>query len=219
MFLRMLQVLLACGTVLPAFANQYWVAYEGDDYPENGGWGRVTADGGAERSIEDGILLLDGSRSALINDVYSLRHEPLDPVPGETFIAEWRFSLDAIVGVSDPGVAVFSDTGRGVGLSFSKSKIHSGFENADIPFDFDGFHEFVLSSADMRRYALYIDGILIREGQFLQVASTSTVAWGDGIEGAASISRWDYVRFGVVPESATISLLVFIPFVIRKRGI
>ena len=50
---------LSCAAASPALAEQYWIAYEGDDFPENEGWTRTISAGGAERWIEDGALVLD----------------------------------------------------------------------------------------------------------------------------------------------------------------
>jgi hypothetical protein len=196
-------LVLAFMLAIAARAEEYWIAYEGNDFPENVGWYRVYAAGGAQRSIQDGILVLDGSASVSINDLYGMPRASIDPGPNEQFRSEWRCAIDQLVGTRDPGIAVFSDQSWGLGFTWSRHFIRSGFEFVDIPFEFVGMHEFVLTSTDMRQYQLFADGDLLREGNFVQVASRSTVTWGDSVEGAASVSRWDYVRFGVVPEPAT----------------
>ncbi|MCA9245420.1 MAG: hypothetical protein KDA32_15810, partial [Phycisphaerales bacterium] len=56
----------------PAAAEPYRIAYEGNDFPEDEGWHRVTTGGGAERTLEDGVLTLDGLASIETNDVYSM---------------------------------------------------------------------------------------------------------------------------------------------------
>jgi hypothetical protein len=50
---------LALG-VSSAAADQFWYTYEGNDYPEvEGPWIRYTRAGGAQRSLQDGSLVLD----------------------------------------------------------------------------------------------------------------------------------------------------------------
>lgn len=181
-------------------ADQYWIAYEGNDFPENEGWLRGSAGGGDHRSLEDGTLLLDGLGDVRTDDYYERRRAEIDPQPGESFRAEWRFGIEQLTGISDPGLALYSDDSRGVGFSFSTTAIYSGFEGLTIPFDFEGMHEFVLTSPDMLTFELFADGNLLHRGDFVEVVSSSTLAWGDGVQGAASRSRWDFVRFGVVPE-------------------
>ena len=61
---------------LPGLADRYWVACEGNEFPENEGWGRVTNHGGAHRTIVDGVLVLDGLGDVAINDL--LRPRPSD---------------------------------------------------------------------------------------------------------------------------------------------
>lgn len=199
MFL-MLAASLAGALAAPARAAPYWVAYEGNDIPENEGWWRVYSGGGANRWIEDGSLVLDGSADLAINDLYRYNQYPMDPEPGELFVAEWRFSIDEIISGPDPGIGLFSDDSWAVGFSFSDDCVRSEFEDVWTPFEFDGFHELRLTSWDMRNYRLEVDGEALCGGAFLPVISASVIAWGDSIQGGASLTRWDYFRFGVVPE-------------------
>ena len=59
-----------------AGATPFWIAYEGDDYPENQGWERVYGDehgpnsGGAIRSLADGIFTEDSLHDDQIFDFY-----------------------------------------------------------------------------------------------------------------------------------------------------
>ena len=50
----------ALGTlVIPAGAEPYWIAYEGNDFPENEGWERYVTGPPAVRWLEDGSLFVD----------------------------------------------------------------------------------------------------------------------------------------------------------------
>ena len=120
---------------LPAGAEPYWIAYEGNDFPENEGWDRIYGDeygpghGGAERWIEDGVFVLDGRRHPSIVDFYEIRRE-VDPSPGETFIMQWRVRVsDMPDDEYDPGVVVFSDEDRAAAFSYTNDMVFSYFED------------------------------------------------------------------------------------------
>jgi hypothetical protein len=208
--MRMLTFVVATLGVLvaQAGADEYWITYEGTDFPENEGWWRVYSGGGAERWIEDGMLVLDGLADLGIDDLYGYNQYPIDPGPAELFVAEFRFAIDEIISGPDPGIALFSDESWAVLLSFSDESIRSELENETFDFDFVGFCAFRLTSADMRHYTLEADGEVIREGVLDQVISASVLSWGDAIVGGASLTRWDYMRFGVVPESFTLIMVL-----------
>jgi hypothetical protein len=211
--------LTLCALPVSATADPYWIAYEGNDFPENEGWTRGYSGGGAERWIEDGMLVLDGLADLGINDYYTYGQYPIDPGPGELFIAEWRFAIDEIISGPDPGFGLFSDESWAVGFSFSDDHIQTAYDHETIPFDFVGFHTFRLTSSDMQNYTFEADGEVIHEGVFHHVFSASQLRWGDSIEGGASLTRWDYMRFGVVPEPFTLImwLMTASALAIRQR--
>lgn len=189
-----------------ARADQYWVSYEADGtFPEEEGWQRSAYGGGAERSFEDGCLVLDaGGVSGIIDNYYILRD--LDPGPGEVFRMEWRLRVDEAE-YPDPVVAVTSYGGGMVDLTYTGEAVRSVFEDITIPIEAGLFHEYVLTSGDMATYELAIDGQVVHTGQFVGTMWDSIVAWGDSFYDASSASRWDYVRFGVVPEPSAVLVL------------
>jgi hypothetical protein len=211
-------VLLSAAGPSAAHAEPYWVTYEANDLPENEGWERYYGNwegpgqGGGYRTVEDGILTID----SLYDDGVvegAIYHRPgqLDPDSGELFIAEWRLNVDEVYGwgsdAFDPAVTVTSDEGWIVGIGYGADTIYSYFEDdVSIPYAPDVFHEFLFTSWDMRTYELYMDGELVHEGAFWEGLLTSYLAWGDGVQGAASLSHWDYARFGVVPEPSCLLL-------------
>jgi hypothetical protein len=210
--------------VAQAGAAPYWITYEGNDFPENEGWTREYGDengsgqGGAERWIEDGSLVLDGSRSSAIYDSYTMSR-PVDPEPAEMFIMRWRFRIDHVSAHEDPIAGVFSDGSWAVAFQFSETRAISTFEtNNAVDFEPGVFHQFELRSWDMRSYELGIDGSLALTGDFVHVFTASEIVWGDGAVGSASLSVWDYVEFGVVPEPASGLLLGFGLFGRRCAG-
>ncbi|MCC6359551.1 MAG: hypothetical protein IT450_12475 [Phycisphaerales bacterium] len=209
----MLMPLLTLGFLLSALsgvsrADQYWVAWEGNDFPENEGWTRIV-DGvaPAERSLANGILTIDGLADRQIDDYYRI-NRPLNPEPGESFIMQWRFKVNELDGPPlypyDPAVNLYSDDDLALALHFGVDGLFLPYERVPIPYEPAVFHEFEVRSDDMRYYQIDIDGSTVREGTFWEPTfQRSRVTWGDGTRGAASLTEWDYFRFGVVPEPGT----------------
>jgi hypothetical protein len=79
--------------------------------------------------------------------------------------------------------------------------LRSSFESGvNITFEPGVFHTYELRSFDMRAYEFLIDNTVVRNGVFAEVITASEVSWGDSWQGSASLARWDYFEFGVVPE-------------------
>ncbi len=205
---KLMIVLLVAGCVSVVGAEPFWIAWEGDDYPENQGWERYTRVGGAERSLENGALTLDSMADFYIVDEY-LIYRPLVPGPGEWFRMEWRLRVDEVLGFTDPMVLVCAEDTGAVFLKYAESAIYSMLEGVWIDFEPGLSHEFTFTSVDMLSYQLHIDGQLAHTGSFVGPYPYSSVCWGDATEGASSISTWDYVRFGIVPEPSAGLLLGF----------
>jgi hypothetical protein len=119
----------------------------------------------------------------------------------------WGARFDEVFG-NDPGVGVFSDHYRAAAFSFSETGLESVFEpGLGSSFGPGEFHSFEFRSADMLRYELFVDGVPALSGQFRDVFQASRVSWGDGTQGGRSLARWDYFRFGAVPEPGTFWML------------
>jgi hypothetical protein len=204
-----------CRTLIPlllaaaaARASPYWVE---DDpgagrFPEDEGWLRFTREGGDERSIDDGWLVMDGMASPEIQDYYEIRRPgAIDPDPGEEFVMRWRIRVDELVWYHDPCASASSNEQWAVGFMLSRSAIYSTFEQ-DVSAEFEPgvAHTFEFRSADMRTYVLSIDGTPAIYGNFWLSLTPPRVAWGDGVYGGASLARWEYFEFGVVPECTSV---------------
>jgi hypothetical protein len=217
--IRTLGLAAAMLAVASAVADEYWVSYQGNDYPENEGWARTFTDGGAIRRLEDGALVLDSLRSVMIVDFYEMSR-PIDPDPGELFVMRWRLKVDNVPQREDPSVVAFSDTFTGVAFEFSESYVLSTLEQGvSAPFEPNVYHAFEFTSRDMTTYELAVDGVPTLVGEFRPIGNPSRVAWGDGVQGTASISRWDYFEFGVVPEPGGLVFLAcaMIASILRNR--
>ena len=209
-FLSVFLVLICAPAVR---AEPYWIAYEGDVFPEEDGWDRHYGDGHeppesfAERSIEDGIFVLDSLHDDQIHDYYMIERQ-VDPAPGEMFVGEWRAKVDPGSGIVDTGIGVARDSPPGhVEFHLTPDGVYIGnvvFPFAFIPYEPDVFHEFVFRSEDMQSFELELDGALVYTGPFDDNSLLSGFfGFGDGATGDASRQSWDYVRFGVVPEPAS----------------
>jgi len=191
--------MLAAGSA--ARGATLWRAWEGLKYPEQEGWYRTVKGGGAERTLFDGMLTLDGTASGAIVDEYHWE-TPLVLGPGQYFRADWRVRVEDVQGPCDPLLAVTAGDRGGVFLLYEDDAIYSMFEGVWISFTPGLFHKYSFTSKDMLTYDLRIDGQLAYSGCFVGPSPTSGVGWGDSTEGASSLSVWDYVRFGVVSACA-----------------
>lgn len=192
-----------------AWAEQYWIAYEGNDFPENEGWMRAYGEGGAQRSLVEGHLVLDTTADPWIYEYYEIDRS-INPDPGEVFVAEWRLSVQEhnYHALWDPGLVVARDPPDGdVIFSFGVNELL--IYNDGVVYELGpGFHAYRFVSADMIEYQLYVDGELLHESEFDPfTVLDSFVAFGAGVQGASSYTTWDYVRFGVVPEPRSAILL------------
>jgi hypothetical protein len=218
-------VFVACA-VVPAFGD-YWTQYQSRPdapYPEDQGWQRIIAPGygGAQRSIdEDGNLVLDSSGSGGIVDSYRI------DAPGmfhadwsHPFVIEWREKVDFTTDPSESDVGLFSDDGWGAGFSITSDRIYSVNEYPASASFAPGWHNFRMTTEDMRSWALSIDNTPALEGSFIESYWASGVGWGDGGQGGVSLTRWAYFGFGIVPEPTTIlELSVGLALVLRmSRG-
>ncbi len=189
-----------------AGATPWYVTWTGDAYPETQGWTRYSTDPPAQRWLEDGKLFIDSRAAPFIYEEYGqLRPGEMTPGPNETWRMIWRVKVTEIVGSgSDPGIWVWSDDQWAVGLLLRTNRISSAYESGKwAEFTPYQFHDFVLESPEMRTYRLFIDGSLRLEGLFSEsLFNMPGMGWGDVTSGR-SLSEWDYVEAGMVPEPST----------------
>ncbi len=196
-----------------AGATPYWIAWEGNDWPENQGWTRHHGPGadGAERTLAGGQLEIDGVRDPPVYDFLRMqRPGAIDPDPGEVFIMRWRMRVDQVSGAWpwDPGVGVLADARRLAAFLYSGDQVRDPGTPWSATFLPGVFHEYEMRSEDMLNYRFSIDAVQAWQGTFLPSGSGSEVSWGDGSSGVASRTTWDYFEYGVVPESTSWVLLL-----------
>ncbi len=199
----------------PVAASPCWVAYDGDGLPETQGWARHYGNelgpdvGGAERSVDDGILTVDSLRHPWIFD-FAEHTLPADPGAGETFVAEWRLLVDPRSDTGDVGVTIARhDSPAHLSIRYGPTGLTLRPGNTAIGIAPGAYHEFRLESQDMQSYTLHIDNTLRYTGVFeTYTLLQSFVNFGDCVQGYRSCSQWDYFRYGVVPEPSAFLLLL-----------
>ena len=152
--------------------------------------------------------MIDSTRSTDIFDAYRVSGIA-DPEPGELFVAEWRLRLDEFINHYDAKFGVARDSVAGhIEIDFGMDHIWIHTDQTRIEVTAGEWHTYRIESWDMQAFDLFIDGRFAHAGTFeSQSFLQSFVVFGDTVIGAASLSRWDYVRFGVVPEPTSGSLL------------
>ncbi len=207
---------LALG-VSSAGAEQFWFTYEANDYPEaEGPWIRYTRGGGAERSLQDGALVLDGLADWHIVDEYYITTPPFVLDAGEWLEVDWRVRIDETPTNLDAGVAIRAGAEGIVLLSYAEDGIWIDTEGVWIDFTPAVFHDYSLVSSTLDDYSLYVDGILAHVGDFGAPYMSSGLTWGDMTEGATSMTTWSFVRFGVVPEPPVGFVMALAGLVLRR---
>jgi len=210
--------------VVPAVADTWWYTYEADGtYPEQEGFERNTMGGGAQRWFEDGAFVLDTWADPGIADFYAKGMPSLpDPNdPTHAFVCEWRLRVDSVSGGSNPTLFLLFEGYGDIFLGYQIGRIFSLHEGHFIA-DFEPgvFHTYCLTTTDMDSYALAIDGTVVYIGEVNPWAPASVVQFGDSATATASVSRWDYLRYGViaVPEPGSILLCVAAALGLRNRS-
>jgi hypothetical protein len=211
--MRAFAALISLALVATAAAEPFWIEYDAScgQFPEEVGWDRLAMGGGAERSLDGGVLTLDSSAGPSVIDCYGISH-PVDLGPGESFVLEWRLRVNQVDGAVSrpvkPAITVGFDGCGGATLEYSESSLYSILEHAWIDFDPYVFHDYSLTTSDLLTYTLRIDGSVAHNGRLETPCYVSAVGWGDKVTGATSVSDWDYVRFGVIPEPSGALLII-----------
>lgn len=204
--------LLAVVNALPLHAEEYWVAWEGSDYPENEGWIREGTGDRATRSLDEGVMRLDSLANENGQDFYSI-YGASDPGPGEEFVVQWRLRVNEIVWDNpifpyDPGWSLNSADGMQTSFVIGIDEFYDRLEQTRVSFEPGVFHEWEFRSANMRSFSITLDGQPVLSGEFFGGLPYSHISWGDFVWGPTSNTEWDYFRFGVVPEPSSLVLML-----------
>jgi hypothetical protein len=210
---RALAMLVALALTANARADLFWIEYDAScgQFPEEVGWDRLVMSGGDQRSLDGGVLTLDSSAGLGVIDCYGISH-PVDLGVGESFLVEWRLRVDEVVGAAHPpfkpAITVGFDGYGGVTFAYAEGSLYSVLESTWIDFDPNVFHDYSLTTSDLLNYTLSIDGSVAHTGRLETPCYVNAVGWGDKATGATSVSEWEYVRFGVIPEPSGALLII-----------
>jgi len=217
---------LTCIAIFPVAAGgaSPIVSYEANTYPELDSW----IDCGAPpsplyytRSIVDSVLTINttsyGGTTAQWYRVI--------PVNADNTCLEWRGRVDNDDGYNYTSLRIYgSDVAsqfvvvwraNGATATYSHDYTSANTTSIEIPLNGNDFHTFRLES-DGPTYTFLVDDLL--QATFDLQSSTGTNYWVQfGFKkdwsNIATCGEWDYLRVGVVPEPATlIMLLLAAPF-------
>jgi hypothetical protein len=203
-----------------ARADPFYLRYDATEtFPEQDGWTRYGQDPEhlEKRSLEDGWLTLDGLESYSIMDYYTGGSPAFDLQPGEELRVAWRMQTLRTDLVSDyqtdPGVFVINGARQYADLYIGTDFVANGgygWGEPDHRLWFNGGipHTYLLTSADMQSFTLYVDGGIAFSGQFLFEAmiGPNCACFGDAATGLRSLSIWDFFEVQVVPEPGALAL-------------
>ena len=194
------------------------VSYEAKSFPEQNGWKRIERSYWPDRWLDSGWFVLnpkiwhpDPPRQGE-DDFY--RRE-LDEFAGsESLFVQWRVETTGIreeIDAVAPASIVASGQ-RGVRYHFTISRDLVRFiRGAEYPLVWVEIepgvpHTYRVEIRGEEHYAFWIDGVLIDEGEPTQrpyPTEDSFMIWGARAAWVESVTRWDYVRYGVIPEDGS----------------
>lgn len=183
------------------------VTYEANQFPEEIEWERVGGNS-AVRSIEDGLFNQFIDRPGAL-DAY--QRSLADFAGVASFFIEWRVETDAPSFRLDSSGApvVLSAAGSGsiaVYHTTTTDKRVQLFRDTSIPLIFvdiapDVLHTYRLEVYTNQLYTWYIDSEIVDKGipQGPYPNDDSFMIWGTRQFDFDSTTRWDYIRYGVIP--------------------
>ncbi len=210
--------LLGCATSFGGI-----IVYEGNALPESDGWERLgTFD--AERSLEDGWFYHGVSTPGQL-DAYQ---RSLGEFGGAAeFFVEWRVETDADPSLLDsnftPVVLALGGTSFAhyhVTLTDGRAVLNrSNFvPSVYVSVEVGEPHVYRIELFGDQFFRWLIDGTVVDSGVPVAAYPTagSEIAWGVRDFDPGHTARWDYIRYGAIPEPATGVLLLAGAFLLRR---
>ena len=205
---RMRPVVLFFAMVVSVRANT--VTYEGDEFPEKVGWERIVFTD-IDRSLDSGwfVHFVD-----FANEIDAYQLLLADFASEQAWFVEWRVETDAPSSILDSsGTPVVVSAGGTAAANYhftiTDARVQVWRSNF-LPIVFVDIepgvpHTYRLELHGVDSYAWFIDGQLgdsgPPEGQYPN--DDSVLIWATSREEFDTTTRWDYVRFGVIPQDAS----------------
>ena len=211
------------------------MSYEGDETPEEGGWARHVAGDGPLLRRADGLLTQVFVRDATGGGAESYaRPTPFDLDPG--LFVEWRAKALVMDSARGDGMHFsIRDANHAESLRFEAWRDETGegwvYERASfntgqrrweiIPATSSDWHSFRIRFVGPGKFVLSVDGQEIFKDTFPVTfpheAGDLTVSFGVESRSPATVTQWDYIRIGVIPEPATLALMLPLFLAARSR--
>lgn len=200
------------------------VSYDADVFPDQIGWARGTSLLFADRTILDGWLVQTAERvpyDEFMIEQDDIYRRPIDEFVGMyAFFVEWRMETDGprtgFGNVSPAAVVAGGNFGISYHFTIANDQIRMIRDNllpilfVDIEPGVPHTYRLELYGSDL--YQFYIDGELIDSGvpEGAYPTLDSRIVFGARAATPEGIStvRWDYIRYGSIPEPASAVFLV-----------
>ncbi|MFH1111176.1 MAG: PEP-CTERM sorting domain-containing protein [Planctomycetota bacterium] len=208
---------------LGASAQAQTVSYQGTTFPEQDGWTRDEQLFPADRAIENGWLVqradvvpqeppfLDVSEQ----DFY--RRSLSEFAWSDPFFIEWRMVTDGPrtgIPSASPAAIVAGGTSHAF-YHFTIAEDQARLINADLSVLLVDIapgvpHNYRLELYGTQSYRWLIDGQVVDSGipEGPYPTADSEIVFGARAAGQTITDRWDYIRYGTIPEPATGALLL-----------
>lgn len=203
--------------VFAAAASAALVTYEARVLPEAAGWDRVTFLD-CERSLDRGwfVQACDLGKSPGPNGEADYYQRSLADFGGGdgTFFIEWRVETDAPRALFDDSsvataLSAFGRSGTNYHFTITDTRVRLIRDNllpiifADIARDTPHTYRLELFGAEL--YVWYIDSQVVDSGipEGPYPTNDSEMIWGTRHDIYENTARWDYIRFGRIPEDAS----------------
>ena len=199
-------------TLLITFGQHDVVTYEGDNFPEKLGWGRITFLD-CDRSLESGSFVQVcelGEAPGPLGETDFYQRSIAEFAGAPTFFIEWRVETDApsilldssfipvVLSASGSSFAIYHVTITDERVQFLRDTF--------IPLVFTdvergALHVYRVELYGEEQYAWYIDGQLIDSGIPIgpYPSAESVITWGARHHTFPNTTRWDYIRYGAIP--------------------
>ena len=191
------------------------VTFEGNDFPENVGWERISFLE-ADRTLDEGWFVQSFDRPGE-QDFY---RRGLGAFAGvDPFFVEWRVQTNAPMSLLDENkipvvVVAGGHSGAFYHTTMTDERVQL-FRDTSIPLVIVEIepglpHTYRLELYGPDFFAWQIDGVTVESGapQGAYPGSDSRLTWGAEYHPNGHAARWDYVRYGLIPEPGTTVFLL-----------
>lgn len=210
-------IVVCVGALIPTVrADDVLLRYEGNAFPEASGWTREPF-GNPTRAIDQGefVQFFDEPTD---QDFY--RRSLNEFVGTQSFFAEWRMQSSApasLLGQSQiPTAFVLGGSGAAFYHVIVADSRVQFLRDTNIPLVFVDIdpslpHTYRIELLGDLSYTFLIDGQVVDRGipEGLYPYQDARIVWGARFYEPGQTVEWDYIRYGMIPEPGTISLLIF----------